>query len=77
LHKPATADGELEVRFGSCEGAPGATASLSPAVSRHGVTALPAIPIEGKSGPQDICFRFTRSKIDPIWVISSVELIGK
>ena len=76
LPKPATGDGEFEVRFGSCDGPPAAAASLSPAVMRQGLTALPSIPLAGKTGPQDLCFRFTRSKIDPIWVIGSVELVG-
>jgi hexosaminidase len=76
LPKPATGDGELEVRFGSCDGPPAAAASLSPAVLHQGLTVLPPIPLGGKTGAQDLCFRFTRSKIDPIWVIGSVELVG-
>jgi len=76
LPKPATGDGELEVRVGGCEGPPTATASLSPAVSQYGLTKLPPILLEGKTDPQDLCFRFTRSKVDPIWVIGSVELVG-
>jgi hexosaminidase len=76
LPKPATADGELEVRVGGCEGPPASTGSLSPAVSHHGLTVLPPILLDPRTGPHDLCFRFTRSKLDPIWVIGSVELAG-
>jgi len=76
LPKPATNDGEFEVRLDNCEGPPLQTASLSPALSNNGLTVLPAIPLEGNAGTHDLCFRFTRSKIDPIWVIGSVELVG-
>ena len=76
LHKPATADGEFEVRIGGCEGKPAGVTSLAPAQANDGLTVLPPILLEPKTGPHDLCFRFTRSKIDPIWVIGSVELVG-
>jgi hexosaminidase len=75
LHKPASRDGELEVRLDGCSGEPVARASLSPAVSNFGLTALPPIALEVK-GKHDLCFIFTRSKVDPIWAIGSVELSG-
>jgi len=76
LPKPATNDGEFEVRFDNCEGPPALSASLSPALSNNGLTLLPPIPLTGKTGTHDLCFKFTRSKIDPIWVIGGVELVG-
>jgi hexosaminidase len=76
LPKPATADGELEVRIDGCTGAPAVTASLSPAVAHFGITALPPIELPAKEGKHDLCFIFTRSKLDPIWVIGSLELSG-
>jgi hexosaminidase len=76
LPKPATADGELEVRIDGCSGAPAVTASLSPAVAHFGITALPPIELPAKEGKHDLCFIFTRSKLDPIWVIGSLELSG-
>jgi len=75
LHKPASRDGELEVRLDGCSGAPAASASLSPAVSNFGLTVLPPIALEAK-GKHDLCFIFTRSKVDPIWAIGGVELSG-
>ena len=76
LPKPATGDGEFEVRVGGCEGPPASIGSLSPAVSHQGLTVLPPILLDPRTGPHDLCFRFTRSKLDPIWVIGSVELAG-
>jgi hexosaminidase len=76
LPKPATRDGELEVRIDGCTGAPAVTASLSPAVDRFGITALPPIGLPAKEGTHDLCFIFTRSKLDPMWVIGSLELSG-
>jgi len=75
LRKPATPDGEFEVHLDKCDGPPLATASLSPAVSNFGLTPLPPIPLQVQ-GKHDLCFVFTRSKIDPIWVIGSLELNG-
>ena len=75
LPRPASHDGELEVRLDGCTGKPAATASLSPAVSNFGLTELPPIALETQ-GKHDLCFIFTRSKLDPIWVIGSIELSG-
>ncbi len=76
LPKPATRDGELELRLDSCDGPPFESASLTPAVKNHGLTLLPPIPVN-QQGKHDICFKFTRSKIDPIWVIAGVELVAR
>ena len=64
------------MRLDNCEGPPALSASLSPALQNNGLTKLPAIPLEGKTGTHDLCFRFTRSRIDPIWVIGTVALVG-
>jgi hexosaminidase len=77
LHKPASKDGELELRLDSCEGPPLDSASLTPAVKNHGLTVLEPILLNPVEGRHDICFRFTRAKIDPIWVIGGVELIAR
>jgi hexosaminidase len=76
LPKPATRDGELEIRVDGCSGAPAVTASLSPAVANFGITALPSVQLPTKEGTHDLCFIFTRRKLDPIWVIGSLELSG-
>jgi hexosaminidase len=76
LQKPR-GDGELEIRLDGCEGKPVAVASLSPAMSSHGLTALPGVSMGAISGTHDLCFKFTRASVDPIWVIGSIELVGK
>jgi hexosaminidase len=77
LPKPATPDGELEIRIDDCKGAPIATASLTPAVANHGLTMLPPIALDKIEGQHDLCFRFTRAKVDPIWVIGGLELVER
>ena len=77
LPKPKTRDGELEIRTGDCKGTPIATASLTPALANHGLTVLPPILLDKMEGRHDLCFRFTRSKLDPIWVIGGLELMEK
>jgi hexosaminidase len=76
LHKPATPDGELEVRLDSCEGATLATLPLAPAASNYGLTNLPDAALDPQTGSHDLCFWFTSAKIDPIWVINRIELLG-
>jgi len=75
LPKPASASGELEIRLDDCDSKPVAIASLQPAVSRYGLTKLPPIEL-GATGKHDLCLRFTRAKVDPIWVIGDLELVG-
>ena len=76
LPKPATASGELEIRLDKCDGPVFETISLESAVSNNDLTRLPTLNLGEQKGTHDICFRFTRSKVDPIWVISSIELVG-
>jgi hexosaminidase len=75
LYPPQTAAGELEIRLDSCEGERIGVLPLSPAVSRNGVTTLPAAKISSRAGTHDLCLRFTRRGIDPIWAIDFVQLV--
>jgi hexosaminidase len=77
LPRPKTPDGELEIHLDGCNGALAASASLTPAVSNDGLTALPRILLDPQTGRHDLCFRFTRAKLDPIWVIGGIELAEK
>jgi hexosaminidase len=77
LHKPATRDGELEIRLDKCDGPPLEAIPLTPAVKNHTQTVLPAATLPKVEGKHDICFRFTRARIDPLWVIGSVELVAR
>jgi hexosaminidase len=76
LPKPRTASGELEIRLDKCDGPVLDTISLEPAVGNNDLTRLPTLNLGEHKGKHDICFRFTRAKVDPIWVISSIELVG-
>jgi hexosaminidase len=76
LPKPRTPDGELEVRVGGCDGAPALSIPLTPAVTNYALTGLPATPLAAQGGTKDLCFSFTRSKLDPMWVLDSVNLGG-
>jgi hexosaminidase len=76
LDKPATKFGELEVRLDKCDGPPLEAVSLETAVGNHGLTPLPPITLQ-MEGKHDLCFKFTRAKIDPIWVIGGVELTAR
>lgn len=71
---PISAEGELEVRQGSCEGKVIATLPLAPATRSEAVTTL-RTPITGPPGPQDLCFTFTQNAVEPMWVIDRVTLV--
>lgn len=77
VEQPSTAEGELQVKLGSCDGPVIARLPLSPAVSNQGATTLPpAILSSADNLPKrnDICFSFARKEIEPIWVIDWVQL---
>jgi len=76
LPKPRTPSGELEIRLDKCDGPVLDTISLESAVANNDLTRLPTLNLGEHKGTHDICFQFTRSKVDPIWVISSIELVG-
>jgi hexosaminidase len=72
LAKPATREGELEVRLDTCDGERVAVLPLAPAVANSGVTQLHAA-LPPRPGRHDLCFTFTRSSVDPIWAIDWVQ----
>ena len=69
-----TAAGELEVRVGSCDAEPVALLPLAAAALDPAVTVLPPLRIPPRPGRHDLCLRFARPAIDPIWAIQWVEL---
>ena len=66
--------GELEVRLDGCEGPPLVTLPLSPAANRLGVTTLPAVALPARPGAHDLCLRFARPTLDPMWALDWVEV---
>ena len=74
LLKPQTREGELEVRVDNCQGERIASLPLAPAMARDDVTTLPQAKIAAREGRHDLCLMFTRARVDPIWVIDSVQI---
>jgi hexosaminidase len=70
-----TSEGELEVRVGGCEGDPITILPLAPAAGSDTVSELAPVRIPAHTSPQDLCLRFARPAIDPIWAIQWVELV--
>lgn len=69
-------DGELEVRIDGCDGAAVALLPLAPAANRAGVTPLPAQRLPAQSGRHDVCIKFARPRLDPMWGLEWVEIGG-
>ncbi len=67
-------EGELEVRLDGCEGELLVTLRLAPAANRLGVTRLPAVALPARAGAHDLCFRFARPGLDPMWALDWVEV---
>jgi hexosaminidase len=74
LVKPATPDGELEVRLDNCQGERIAVLPLAPAAERNDVTTLPPVTLKPREGRHDLCFMFTRSAVDPLWAIETIDV---
>lgn len=68
-----TAEGELEVRVGGCEGEVLARLPLAPALLSPGVTELAPAPVAPRSGSHDVCLRFAQRSLDPLWVIDTIQ----
>ena len=64
-----TPEGEFELRIDGCGGAPVAVMPLASAAKNPALTVLPPIQVPSRPGRHDLCLRFARSDIDPIWAI--------
>ena len=71
---PATAEGELVVQQDSCEGTILARMPLAPAVQSNAVTTLAPARLAQAQGTHDLCLRFAQRRLDPMWVVDSIEL---
>lgn len=74
LDPPQTGAGELEVRLDGCAGERIAVMPLQPAVASNAVTVLPAVRIAHREGTHDLCLKFTRRSLDPMWVLDWVQV---
>jgi hexosaminidase len=69
-----TKDGELEVRAGDCRGEPLAVLPLEPAAASMTVSVLGPARIPPQAMRGNLCLRFARPAIDPLWAIQWAEL---
>jgi hexosaminidase len=69
-----TQQGELEVRIGDCAGEPVARIPIGSAASQPELSLLGPVRIPPQGKVADLCLRFARPAIDPIWAIDWVEL---
>ena len=67
-------DGELEIHIGDCAGEPAARLPLAAAAANDGVTVIGPFRIAPHAGRGDLCLRFARPRIDPIWTLAWVAL---
>jgi hexosaminidase len=72
--KPATPEGELEVRIGSCEGELAARVPLAPATRSQAVTVLAKAAMASRPGRHDLCLRFAQPTLEPMWTLDWIEL---
>jgi hexosaminidase len=69
-----TTAGELEIHVDGCDNPALALLPLAPAASGRGVTTLPAQRLPHLPGRHDLCLRFARPRLDPLWAIDWVEV---
>jgi len=66
--------GELEVHVDGCDTASLGVLPLPPAAGKDGITELPALKLPPLSGRHDVCLRFARPRLDPLWALDWVEI---
>jgi hexosaminidase len=69
-----TPAGELEVHVDGCDTASLGVLPLAPATGKDGITELPALRLPPLSGRHDVCLRFARPRLDPLWALDWVEI---
>ncbi len=69
-----TAEGELEIHVDGCAAPVLAWLPLAPAAGGAGVTVLPAQRLPRLAGRHDLCLRFARPRLDPLWALDWIEI---
>ena len=69
-----TAAGELEVRIDGCTGEPVQRLPLAPVAEEIGVATLRGARLPALAGAHDLCLRFARPQLEPMWALNWVEL---
>jgi hexosaminidase len=67
-------EGELEVHVDGCDAPPVALLPLAAAAVRDGVTELPAQSLPASAGRHDVCLRFARPRLDPLWALDWAQI---
>jgi hexosaminidase len=66
--------GELEMHVDGCDTTILGVLSLAPAADKDGITELPALKLPPLPGRHDVCLRFARPRLDPLWALDWVEI---
>jgi hexosaminidase len=66
--------GELEVHVDGCDTATLGVLPLAPAAGKDGITELPPLKLPPLLGRHDVCLRFARPRLDPLWALDWVEI---
>jgi hexosaminidase len=74
LGNTRTPEGELEIHADTCDGAAIATLPLAPAAASNVPTTLPAQRLPPLAGRHDLCVRFARPRLDPMWALNWIEV---
>jgi hexosaminidase len=69
-----TAEGELEVRVDRCDGPVVSTEPLPTMPAGKLVNKLRKVALSPQPGRHDICLRFARPRLDPMWALDWVEI---
>jgi hexosaminidase len=70
----STAEGELEIHVDGCDTPVRSRLPLAPAADAKEVTTLPAQQLPRLPGRHDLCLRFARLRLDPLWALDWVEI---
>jgi hexosaminidase len=69
-----TAEGELEIHIDGCDTPARGILPLAPAADSKAVTTLPAQVLPRVPGKHDLCLRFARPRLDPMWALDWIEI---
>ena len=67
-------DGEIEVHIDACDTPAVALLPLAPAAIHDGVTVLAAERLPASAGRHDVCLRFARPRLDPMWALDWAQI---
>jgi len=66
--------GELEVHIDGCDTPAVVLLPLAPAAMHDGVTVLAAKTLPASAGRHDVCLRFARPRLDPMWALDWAQI---